>query len=66
MDTVQSPRRTQNISLPKEVQEFARKQAESLHGGNVSHYIRSLIQADAELQQDGKQAPARQEHVAVS
>lgn len=39
-------RATQTLSLPPELREIVVEKAERSHGGNVSRYIRKLVEAD--------------------
>lgn len=41
-------RATQTLSLPPELREIVIEKAEQSHGGNVSRYIRKLVEADIE------------------
>lgn len=45
-------RKTVNFSLPPELEEYVRERAERSHGGNVSHFIRSLIWAERDRDAD--------------
>lgn len=39
-------RTTQTLSLPPELRDIVVEKAEQSHGGNVSRYIRKLVEAD--------------------
>jgi len=39
-------RATQTLSLPPELREIVIEKAEQSHGGNISRYIRKLVEAD--------------------
>ncbi len=41
-------RATQTLSLPPELREIVIEKAEQSHGGNISRYIRKLVEADIE------------------